>query len=117
VASLTHSDQHLPQLAEALAPQGKLGIIDDPETFDVRLLKRKSISLHWEFMYTRSMFQTPDMAAQHRILERVGALVDAGVLRSTLADHFGTINAANLRRAHQLLESGKARGKIVLSGF
>jgi zinc-binding alcohol dehydrogenase family protein len=117
VASLTHSDQHLPQLVEALAPQGKLGIIDDPETFDVRLLKRKSISLHWEFMYTRSMFQTPDMIAQHRILERIAELVDAGVLRSTLAENFGTINAANLRRAHQLLESGKSRGKIVLSGF
>jgi zinc-binding alcohol dehydrogenase family protein len=117
VASLTHSGQHLPHLVEALAPQGKLGIIDDPETFDVRLLKRKSISLHWEFMYTRSMFGTPDMIAQHRILERIGELVDAGVLRSTLAEHFGTINAANLRRAHQLLESGKSRGKIVLSGF
>jgi zinc-binding alcohol dehydrogenase family protein len=117
VASLTHSEQHLPQLVEALAPQGRLGIIDDPETFDVRLLKRKSISLHWEFMYTRSMFQTPDMIAQHRILERIAELVDAGVLKSTLAEHFGTINAANLRRAHQLLESGKSRGKIVLSGF
>jgi NADPH:quinone reductase-like Zn-dependent oxidoreductase len=83
----------------------------------VRLLKRKSISLHWEFMYTRSMFQTPDMTAQHRILERVGQLVDAGVLKSTLAENFGAINAANLRRAHQLIESCKARGKIVLAGF
>jgi zinc-binding alcohol dehydrogenase family protein len=117
VASLTHTDQHLPQLVEALAPQGRLGLIDDPETFDVRLLKRKSISLHWEFMYTRSMFQTPDMIAQHRILERIADLVDAGVLKSTLAERFGSINAANLRRAHQLLESGKSRGKIVLSGF
>jgi zinc-binding alcohol dehydrogenase family protein len=117
VASLTHTDQHLPQLVEALAPQGRLGLIDDPETFDVRLLKRKSISLHWEFMYTRSMFQTPDMIAQHRILERIADLVDAGVLQSTLAERFGSINAANLRRAHQLLESGKSRGKIVLSGF
>jgi NADPH:quinone reductase-like Zn-dependent oxidoreductase len=68
-------------------------------------------------MYTRSMFQTPDMIAQHRILERIAELVDAGVLKSTLAEHFGTINAANLRRAHQLLESGRSRGKIVLSGF
>jgi zinc-binding alcohol dehydrogenase family protein len=117
VASLTHSDQHLPQVAEALAPQGKLGIIDDPEHFDILLLKRKSISLHWEFMYTRSMFQTDDMIAQHRILERVAQLVDDGVLKTTVAERFGAINAANLRRAHQLLESGKSRGKIVLSGF
>jgi zinc-binding alcohol dehydrogenase family protein len=117
VASLTHSDQHLPQVAEALAPQGKLGIIDDPEHFDIGLLKRKSISLHWEFMYTRSMFQTDDMIEQHRILERVAQLVDDGVLKTTVAERFGVINAANLRRAHQLLESGKSCGKIVLSGF
>jgi NADPH:quinone reductase-like Zn-dependent oxidoreductase len=100
-----------------LAPQGKLGLIDDPESLDVPILKPKSISLHWELMYTRSMYQTPDMIEQHNILVRVAELVDAGVLRTTLADHFGTINAANLRRAHALLESGKARGKIVLSGF
>jgi zinc-binding alcohol dehydrogenase family protein len=117
VASLTHSDQHLPQVAEALAPQGKLGIIDDPEQFNILLLKRKSISLHWEFMYTRSMFQTDDMIEQHRILERVAQLVDDGVLKSTVAERFGAINASNLRRAHQLLESGKSRGKSVLSGF
>ncbi|MDB5909170.1 MAG: zinc-binding alcohol dehydrogenase family protein [Massilia sp.] len=117
VASLTHTDQHLPDIVDALVPQGKLGMIDDPEAFDVLLLKRKSISLHWEFMYTRSMFQTPDMIEQHRLLTRVAQLVDRGVLRTTLAERFGAINAANLRRAHALLESGKSRGKIVLSGF
>jgi zinc-binding alcohol dehydrogenase family protein len=117
VASLTHTGQHLPDIVLALAPQGKLGLIDDPESLDVLLLKRKSISLHWEFMYTRSMFQTPDMIEQHLLLTRVAELIDAGVLRSTLAENFGTINAENLRRAHALLESGKARGKIVLSGF
>ncbi len=117
VASLTHTDQHLPEIVAALAPQGKLGLIDDPESFDPLLLKRKSISLHWEFMYTRSMFQTADMIEQHRLLTRVADLIDSGVLRSTLAARFGAINAANLRRAHTLLESGKARGKIVLSGF
>jgi NADPH:quinone reductase-like Zn-dependent oxidoreductase len=100
-----------------LAPQGKLGLIDDPESLDVPILKPKSISLHWELMYTRSMYQTRDMIEQHNILVRVAELVEAGVLRTTLADHFGTINADNLRRAHALLESGKARGKIVLSGF
>jgi zinc-binding alcohol dehydrogenase family protein len=117
VASLTHTDKHLVEIAEMLAPQGKLGLIDDPESLDVPILKPKSISLHWELMYTRSMYQTPDMIEQHEILVRVAELVDAGVLRTTLADKFGTINAANLRRAHQLIESGKARGKIVLSGF
>ncbi len=117
VASLTHTDKHLVEIAEMLAPQGKLGLIDDPVSLDAPIPKPKSISLHWELMYTRSMYQTPDMIEQHNILVRVAELVDAGVLRTTLADHFGTINAANLRRAHALLESGKARGKIVLSGF
>lgn len=117
VASLTHTDLHYEQLIEALAPQGQLALIDDPAQLDVVRLKRKSLSLHWEFMYTRSLFETPDMIEQHHILERVSQLVDAGTLRTTLGEHLGTINAANLRRAHAVLESAQARGKIVLEGF
>lgn len=117
VASLTQTDQHLEQLVEALAPQGRLALIDDPKALDVGKLKRKSISLHWEFMYTRSLFETADMIEQHHLLNRVAALIDAGTLKTTFGEHFGTINAANLRRAHELLESGKAKGKIVLEGF
>ena len=68
-------------------------------------------------MYTRSMFETPDMIEQHHLLNRVAELIDAGTLETTVGEHFGAINAANLRRAHALLESGKAKGKIVLEGF
>ncbi|WP_137926074.1 zinc-binding alcohol dehydrogenase family protein [Cupriavidus sp. 2SB] len=117
VASLTHTDDHYPQIVEALAPQGRLGVIDDPKTLDVVPLKRKAASLHWELMFTRSLFETPDMVRQHEILNRVAALVDEGVLRTTIGEHFGTINAENLRRAHALIESSRARGKIVLEGF
>jgi len=117
VASLTQTDAHLDQLVEALAPQGKLALIDDPKSLDVTKLKRKSLSLHWEFMYTRSLFETADMQEQHVLLNRVAELIDAGTLKTTVGEHFGQINAANLRRAHALLESGKARGKIVLEGF
>ncbi|SDZ08508.1 zinc-binding alcohol dehydrogenase family protein [Pseudomonas sp. NFIX28] len=117
VASLTQTDAHLDELVEALAPQGRLALIDDPKTLDVTKLKRKSLSLHWEFMYTRSLFETADMQEQHNLLNRVAELIDAGTLKTTLGEHFGTINAANLRRAHALLESGKAKGKIVLEGF
>ena len=117
VASLTQTDQHLDQLVEALAPQGKLALIDDPKALDITKLKRKSLSLHWEFMYTRSLFETPDMIEQHHLLNRVAELIDAGTLRTTVGEHFGSINAANLRRAHALLESGKSKGKIVLEGF
>ncbi|UYP31254.1 zinc-binding alcohol dehydrogenase family protein [Pseudomonas sp. Z8(2022)] len=118
VASLTQTDQHYAQLIECLLPQGRLALIDDPLLpLDVMQLKRKSLSLHWELMFTRSLYQTDDMIEQHRLLQRVSELVDSGVIRTTLGEHFGRIEAANLRRAHALLESGKAKGKIVLEGF
>lgn len=118
VMSLTHTEQHYEALVELLKPQGRLGLIDDPATpIDIRAMKRKSISLHWEFMYTRSLFRTADIAAQHRLLQEVADLVDAGVLCGTMREHYGTINAANLRRAHARLESGSTIGKIVLEGF
>ncbi|WP_371369827.1 zinc-binding alcohol dehydrogenase family protein [Pseudomonas sp. QL9] len=117
VASLTHTDTHLEQIVASLRPQGRLALIDDPASLNVGLLKQKSLSLHWEFMYTRSMFQTDDMTEQHKLLNRVSKLIDEGVLRTTLGEHFGRIDAANLRRAHALLESGTAKGKIVLEGF
>lgn len=117
VISLTHTDTYLAQLVEVLRPQGKLALIDDPVQLDVVPLKRKSLSLHWELMFTRSLYTTEDMIKQHQLLERVSALVDEGVLKTTVGEHFGAINADNLRRAHALLESGKARGKIVLEGF
>jgi len=117
VVSLTATDAHLPAMAEIVAPQGKFGLIDDPKSFDASLFKRKSVSLHWEFMFARPMFDTPDIAAQNALLNEVSALVEAGAIRTTLSETFGTINAANLRRAHALIESGKAKGKIVLEGF
>ncbi|MBZ6075683.1 zinc-binding alcohol dehydrogenase family protein [Microvirga puerhi] len=117
VFSITHTDRHFAALADLIAPQGRLGLIDDPQQVDVTLLKRKSVSLHWESMFTRSVFQTSDMERQHEILGEVARLVDAGTIRTTLAETFGTINAANLKRAHAFIESGKTRGKIVLEGF
>jgi len=117
VASLTHTEEHLAQLIEVLRPQGRLGVIDDPRSLDVIPLKLKSLSLHWELMFTRSLFETPDMVHQHHLLNRIAKLIDQDILQTTLGEHFGTINAANMRRAHALIESNKARGKIVLEGF
>ncbi|WP_342728497.1 zinc-binding alcohol dehydrogenase family protein [Bradyrhizobium sp. B097] len=117
VASLTFTDQHYKSIADFIAPQGKFGLIDDPAEFNVAAFKGKAVSVHWESMFTRSSFQTPDMIAQHRLLNDVADLIDKGVLRTTLDQTFGTINAANLKRAHALLESGKSRGKIVLEGW
>lgn len=117
IASLTGTEQHFPALVEVLAPQGQIGLIDDPATLNPMLLKAKSASLHWEAMFARSTFQTDDMIAQHQLLNDVADLIDKGVLRTTLDQSFGTINAANLKRAHALIESGKAVGKIVLEGW
>jgi NADPH2:quinone reductase len=117
IASLTNTDQHYKALAEIIAPQGKFGLIDDPAEFNVSVFKGKAVSIHWESMFTRSSFQTPDMIAQHHLLNDVADLIDKSVLRTTLDQTFGTINAANLKRAHALIESGKSRGKIVLEGW
>jgi zinc-binding alcohol dehydrogenase family protein len=117
VASLTGTGGHLPAILEALAPQGKLALIDDPETLDIAPFKRKSISVHWELMFTRSLYGTADMAEQGTLLNEITDLVDSGVLRTTRTADLGPINAANLRKAHALIESGTAIGKIVLSGF
>lgn len=117
VASLTHTDSYFEQLAQLLAPQGHMALIDDPEKVDIRLLKAKSIALHWESMFTRSAFKTGDMVAQHVLLNELSALVDEGLIRSTLAEQFGVINAENLKRAHAYIESGTSRGKVVLAGF
>lgn len=117
IVSLNKTDHHFEQIVESIAPQGKFALIDDPEPIDVRLLKRKSVSLHWELMFTRSLFDTPDMIEQHNLLEKVSSLVDNGTIKTTFNQHFGTISAENLKRAHALLEEGKACGKIVLEGF
>jgi zinc-binding alcohol dehydrogenase family protein len=117
VFSTTNTGDHLADIATLIAPQGRLAVIDDPAALDINPFKRKSVSVHWEFMFTRSMFGTPDIAAQGALLNEASRLIDAGTLKTTLGEHFGKIDAANLRSAHALIESGKARGKIVLEGF
>ncbi|WP_284616269.1 zinc-binding alcohol dehydrogenase family protein [Aquabacterium humicola] len=118
VASLTATDQHYPALIDALKPFGKLALIDDPQgPLDARPLKGKSLSLHWEMMFARSLHGTPDVAEQGRLLAEVARAVDAGELRTTLTRRLGTINAANLKAAHAWIESGQAIGKGVLEGF
>jgi zinc-binding alcohol dehydrogenase family protein len=117
IISLTNTDQHFEQIVKCIKPQGKFALIDDPELFDFRQLKRKSVSLHWELMFTRALFKTDDMIRQHYILNEVAHLVDQGVIQSTVNHRLGAINALNLRQAHSMLESGTSIGKIVLEGF
>ncbi len=117
IAGLTGTDQHFPVVPEIIAPQGKFALIDDPKEIDVRLLKRKSASLHWEAMFVRAVFQTPDMIAQHYLLNEVAAMVDDGLIVTTMTKELTPINAANLRAAHGMIESRRNIGKVVLSGW
>lgn len=117
VASLNSTDTYFTAYTELLVPFGKIAIIDDPKALDINKLKLKSLSLHWEFMFARSMFNAVDVQAQGQLLNRVSDLVDQGYIQTTLGQHLGKINAVNLSAAHATLEAGKAIGKIVLEGF
>ncbi len=117
VFSTNQTGTYIEQIGELIAPQGRFGLIDDPENLNIMPFKGKSISTHWELMYTRSLFETPDMTRQHDILNEVSGLLDAGKIRSTATETLGKINAANLIKAHKILESNTARGKLVLEGF
>ena len=117
VFSTTQTDRHLAGIVELIAPQGRFGLIDDPASLDIVPLKLKAVSTHWELMFTRSLFGTPDMAEQGKLLNQVAALVDEGRIRSTATDVAGKIDAATLSAAHARIETGTAHGKIVLAGF
>lgn len=118
VFCLTDAMPYFPRFAPIMRAQGKLCLIVSMSgAVELTPLMQKSISIHWEYMFTRSLFQTPDMQRQHEILEAAAALIDDGTLRTTLGDSIGAINAANLRRAHQMLERGHTIGKLVLEGF
>ncbi|TDK29862.1 zinc-binding alcohol dehydrogenase family protein [Rhizobium deserti] len=117
VFSTTETHRHLKEIIELIAPQGRFGLIDDPESLDVLGFKRKAVSTHWELMFTRSIFETADMAEQGRLLNEVSRLIDEGKIRTTATEILSPINAANLRKAHAAIESGRTKGKVVLEGF
>ena len=118
IASLNGTESYFETYTELLAPFGKIAMIDDPgKPLDVMKLKLKSQSLHIEFMFARSMFNAVDMDEQSKLLRRVADLVDQGYIQTTSGKNLGTINAENLRVAHEELESRRAIGKIVLEGF
>ncbi|MFJ4482731.1 zinc-binding alcohol dehydrogenase family protein [Streptomyces longwoodensis] len=117
VFSTAGTDRNLAAYADVLKPFGQIVAIDDFGPVEIGLLKSKSIAFHWEFMFTRSLHRTADQAEQGRILNQVSRLVDSGILTTTATTDLGTVDAAHLREAHRVLESGKAVGKITLTGF
>jgi zinc-binding alcohol dehydrogenase family protein len=103
--------------AQILRPGGQITAIDEPPGLDLLPLKAKSITFHWELMFTRPLFQTPDLVVQHELLNRTAELVDAGAVRHTMTLHAGPIDAVHLRKAHELVEDGHMVGKVVLGGL
>jgi len=114
VAALTGTEQHVPTFAKLLAPFGCIAVIDDPPALDIVPFKRKSATVAWELMFTRSLFQTRDMIEQHRLLNEVARLVDEGTVRTTMRERLEGLSAANLRTAHARVESGRSIGKVVI---
>jgi NADPH2:quinone reductase len=115
-----NTELHLQNMADVIKPQGKLCLIvgaKGGQPVPINLFQSKSVALCWELMFTRAQYQTPDMQAQHDLLNETAALLENGTLRHTLKENAGPLNAENLRQAHARLESGSMIGKLALSGI
>ncbi len=117
VASLNGTEGHFAAIVELIKPRGHIALIDDPQSLDINSIKPKALSFSWEFMFTRSMFQTDDIEKQHELLNRVSELIDDGTLISTVTNNLGKVSIERLKEAHVRQESGRVIGKNVLDGF
>ena len=114
------TEKHIQNMADVIKPQGKICTIvetKDSQPVNISLFQAKSVGFMWELMFTRSMFKTPDMQAQHDLLNESARLIDEGLLKTTMAESYGPLTAENLRKAHGKIESGNMIGKLVLSGM
>ena len=118
ILCLNSTDHYWPMMAELIKPQGRIcALVSAAEPLDLNLLKNKSATFAWEFMFTKAMYETEDMTSQHELLNRVADLVDQGVIKSTMTEHLGPLNVSNLAKAHERIESRQMVGKLVLSGI
>ena len=118
VVCFSDTDRYFAEFPNLVKPQGRVGsIVRNARPLDLSLLQPKSLSFSWEGMFTRSTFRTADMIGQHELLDETAALIEVGVLRTTMKENLGRISAASLKRAHQQLEQGHVVGKLVLEGF
>jgi zinc-binding alcohol dehydrogenase family protein len=111
------TEKHIQNMADVIRPQGKICTIvetKDSQPVNINVFQGKSVGFMWELMFTRPMFQTPDMQAQHDLLNETARLLDEGVLKTTMAENYGPLTAENLRKAHGKIESGSMIGKLVL---
>ncbi|WNN47997.1 zinc-binding alcohol dehydrogenase family protein [Siccibacter colletis] len=113
---LNDTDGHWATVSKLIAPQGHIcTIVENEHPLDQNELKLKSAALHWEFMYTRSMYQTADMARQGEILNAVAKLVDDGVVESSLSKTLHGLSVETLQQAHDAVLDGHMRGKVVIA--
>jgi zinc-binding alcohol dehydrogenase family protein len=118
IANFNDLDTHWAAMGDLIAPQGSMvAIVGNQKPMPMDAVRSKSATMCWELMFTRPRFKTPDMIEQHRLLNQVADWLDAGELRGTLKETLSPINAANLRKAHEKLESGTMIGKLVLKGW
>lgn len=118
IFNAANTDSYWAAMCEVIRPQGHMvSIVENSGPLDQNLLKAKSVTFSWEMMFTRSMYRTPDQIEQHRLLEKVAGWIDEGRIKGTLSETWSPINAENLRKAHQRLESGSMIGKLVLAGW
>ena len=113
-----NTDRHWQNMADTIKPQGKIcSIVGNQSPLDLNLFKSKSVTFAWEFMFTKSQYNTPDIASQGELLNRVSGLVEQGIIKTTFKENLGVLNPEHLAIAHRKLESGKTIGKLVLTGF
>ncbi len=114
------TEMHLHNMADVIKPQGGICTIvetKDKQPLDMNIFQGKSVTFAWELMFTKSMYQTPDMQSQHELLNQVAELIDQNILKTTLCEVVGSLDAATLREAHRRVETGRTVGKLVLSGI
>ncbi len=117
VAALSGTDDHFDAIINLIKPRGHIAFIDDPKSLDIKAGKQKALTFSWEFMFTRSMFETDDIEAQHKLLNRVAEMLDNGTLVSTVTNNLGKISPETIVEAHKQQESGRVIGKNVLDGL
>ena len=118
ILNASSTDRHWGAMAEVIKPQGRIcALVNAEHPLDLNVLKQKSVTFSWEFMFTRAMYETEDMIRQHELLKEVAGWIAQGHIQPTLTETLSPITAANLRQAHTRLEQGHMIGKLVLADW
>jgi NADPH:quinone reductase len=109
------TETHWESMSDVIKPQGKIcTIVEAKENLNMNLIKNKSVSFLWEFMFTRPVYETEDMIRQHELLQEASQMFDDGTLKTTVTKKLSGLHGENMRKAHQILEEGRMIGKLVV---